>query len=95
MNSISFSLPNFVDAVVFNLSPSVIIKFADNTDLFISNVSKMAKLMAPSILFINGAHYPFIKKVQYFKTVHSSIYECNYMHILDCTRRSSFKSKIA
>lgn len=51
------------DAVMFNLSPSNVLKYAEDLAKFTNNVSKMARLMAPSILFIDGAHLPFIKKV--------------------------------
>lgn len=53
---------SFPDAIMFNLSASVVSKFSDDMNTFMENVFKMAKLMSPSVLYIDGAHTPFIKK---------------------------------
>lgn len=59
-----FRVLNFSAGVIkFDLSPAVVVKFKDNLQTFLDDVIKMAKLMQPSMLFIDGAHYPFIKKV--------------------------------
>ncbi len=50
-------------AVLFNISPDVVVQFQDNIKKFIANLTKLSKIIAPSALFINNAHFPFIKKV--------------------------------
>lgn len=52
-----------VGVIKFDLSPEIVVKFKDNLSKFFDDVLKMAKLMQPSMLFIKGAHNPFIKKV--------------------------------
>lgn len=51
------------DAIMFDLSASVVVQFSENMQAFCENVLKMAKLMAPSVLYIDGAHTPFIKRI--------------------------------
>lgn len=50
-------------AVVFNLSSEVVCKYRENMPYFVHFVTKMAKILQPVVLFIDGAHKPFIKKV--------------------------------
>lgn len=50
-------------AVVFNLSSEVVHQYKDNMPYFVHLVTKMAKILQPAIIFIDGAHKPFIKKV--------------------------------
>lgn len=54
--------------IKFDLSASVVVQFKDNLPLFFDDVLKMAKLMQPSMLYIDGAHNPFIKKVYLYIT---------------------------
>lgn len=49
--------------IKFDLSPHIVVKFKNSIQLFADNVVKLARLLQPSILFIDGAHNPFIKKV--------------------------------
>lgn len=51
-----------IDAVLFDLSPININKVQD-MNYFISLVNSMARKLQPSVLFIDGAHLPFAKKV--------------------------------
>lgn len=48
---------------MFNLSPHIVVKYKDDLPNFIKTVTQVAKIVEPSVYFINGAHYPFIKKV--------------------------------
>lgn len=49
-------------AVVFNLSSEVIAKYKDNLPYFVQLVTKMAATLQPSVLLIDEAHKPFMKK---------------------------------
>lgn len=49
--------------VKFDLSAPIVCKFRDDLKTFTEDVCKMARLMQPSVLFIDQAHNPFIKKV--------------------------------
>lgn len=58
-------------AVMFNLSPHIVVKYKEDLSGFVKTISTMAKIVAPCVYFINGAHYPFIKKVTtYHQTEH-------------------------
>lgn len=50
------------NSVLFNLSPD---KLAPITDMkhFVNLITQMARILQPTILFIDGAHKPFYKKV--------------------------------
>ncbi|KAG4065986.1 hypothetical protein HA402_001233 [Bradysia odoriphaga] len=50
-------------AVLFNISPDVVVQFQDKIKKFVDDLTKLSKILAPSVLFINNAHYPFLKKV--------------------------------
>lgn len=52
-----------IGAVVFNLSRGIASKYKDNMPYFVQLVTKMATILQPTVLFINGAHKPFIKIV--------------------------------
>lgn len=58
-------------AIKFDLSPAVMSKITDNIGTVVEDVLKMARLMAPSVLYIDGAHTPFIKKV-------NRIFQCGF-----------------
>lgn len=51
-----------MNAVLFDLSPVNISKVQD-MNYFISLVNSMARKLQPSVLFIDGAHLPFAKKI--------------------------------
>lgn len=55
-----------LDAIVFDLSTEAINKYKDDMPYLMHLVSKMAKILQPAVLFINGAHKPFIKKVLFY-----------------------------
>lgn len=48
--------------IKFDLSPHIVVKYKANIQLFADNVVKLARLLQPAVLFIDGAHNPFIKK---------------------------------
>lgn len=50
------------NSVLFDLSPDKIAPVQD-MKYFVNLVTQMARVLQPSILFINGAHKPFYKKV--------------------------------
>lgn len=52
-----------IGAVVFNLNSDVVYKYKENMPYFVHLVTKMATMLQPTVLFIDGAHKPFIKKV--------------------------------
>lgn len=52
-----------MDAVMFDLSPIKVAPISD-MDEFLSFVMQMAKKLQPSVIFIDGAHKPFIKKIE-------------------------------
>lgn len=51
-----------INAVMFDLSPARIAEIP-NMDEFLSLVVKTAKKVQPSVIFIDGAHKPFIKTI--------------------------------
>lgn len=51
-----------LDAVLFDISPEKVYKFQD-INYFLHLISKMSRILQPSILFIDGAHKPFYKKI--------------------------------
>lgn len=57
------ALANEMGVVKFDLSARVVVRFRDDLKTFADNVVKMARLMQPSMLFMDGAHNPFIKKI--------------------------------
>lgn len=59
----AYGLIRELGAVVFNISPDNVVQFQDDIKKFIENLTKLSKILAPSVLFINNAHFPFIKKV--------------------------------
>lgn len=57
------SLIFITDAVFINLSPEKVVQFADDMEMFIHIVMKVARAFQPVILYIEEAHRLFIKKV--------------------------------
>lgn len=57
------ALATEIGVVKFDLSASVCVRFADNMGAFVQDVCKMARLLQPAMLFIDGAHKPFIKRI--------------------------------
>lgn len=53
----------YTGAVLFNISPDNVLQFQDKMKKFVDNLTKLSKILAPSVLFLNNAHFPFIKKV--------------------------------
>lgn len=51
-----------LDAVMFDLSPARVAAIPNMIE-FLSLVMKTAKTLQPSVIFIDGAHKPFIKKI--------------------------------
>lgn len=51
-----------LDAVMFDISPENVYKFQD-INYFLHLITKMSRILQPSILFIDGAHKPFYKKI--------------------------------
>lgn len=60
---IVWALADELNAVIFNLTPEIVAKYKDNLKYFLHLVNKMSRILQPTILFIDGAHKPFIKKV--------------------------------
>lgn len=60
---IVYALAAEVGAVIFNLSTEIVVKYKNQMPYFVNLVKKMARILQPTILFIGGAHKPFIKKV--------------------------------
>jgi IQ and AAA domain-containing protein len=56
------ALCNEMDAVVFDLS-SKIVKQLDDLNTTLSLVIQVAKKLQPSVIFVDGAHKPFIKNI--------------------------------
>lgn len=61
----AYALCKEMGAIMFNLSPHIVYKFKDDLPNFINTITQVASIVAPSVYFINGAHYPFIKKVNF------------------------------
>lgn len=56
------ALASEMDAVILDLSPAKLITVED-MPFFVEMILQMAKKLQPTILFIDGAHKPFYKKV--------------------------------
>lgn len=52
-----------MDAVVFDLSAKVV-KHIDDLSSTLSLVMQVAKKLQPSVIFVDGAHKPFIRKIE-------------------------------
>lgn len=57
------ALINDMGVIKFDLSANIVCKFRDDLKTFTEDVFKMARLLQPSVLYINQAHNPFIKKI--------------------------------
>lgn len=57
------ALATEIGVVKFDLSAPVCVRFADDMAAFVQDVVRMARLLQPSMLFVDGAHKPFIKKI--------------------------------
>ena len=56
------ALASEIDAVILDLSPAKLLGVKD-LPFFVKMIMQMAKRLQPTILFIDGAHKPFYKKV--------------------------------
>lgn len=53
----------FTDAVFINLSPEKVLQFANDMEMFVHIVVKVAKAFQPVILYIEEAHRLYVQKV--------------------------------
>lgn len=59
---LAYAICSETNSVLFDLSPDKIAPIED-MKYFINLVTQMSRILQPSVLFINGAHKPFYKKI--------------------------------